>query len=526
MKKNNKIQFLKNKYLLVMIACLLIGLVVTCVVFFENSERQAAVSTVLFVFDGATNGCTPDGEEFDIRSMEDDAILEGALEACNMSPKYTAEQLRGSLFIRGDYPADIADEILGFESVFDYGASKTFTNEDFHATWYTIALYNDFDKTISKTLLSQLLSAVMTGYRDSFIKQHSKVWDASLMELKLENYDYIQRLTILKERMDEAAVYAKELYKKEPGILIGGEGFNDVYIRMQNLSENEIPRLQALVIIGGLSKDYERLLIQYEYEIEDLCIQLKYQKDRLKEAEQLLSSYEKNDVLYISSGEELVKIDGNSSQTYDKLVEERREIADGITEIRSDISERLLRMEDILGDDVENSQIFAEVNELLIDQMGEEQYEQMLVEAGVVSSEMEEISEEIEDTTNNEDEEDVEAIVDDGLPEENTETTVHKGREDMATELVALDAEIKALEEKVTTIESDFNNMLSIYNEMNLNDNTIIIAPTQLVSKKLISGAFIKTGIKCAGPFVSIGIMLCVVMILQDMKKKEKKTKA
>ncbi|MBO6206682.1 MAG: hypothetical protein J6O73_07055 [Lachnospiraceae bacterium] len=529
MKKLDGKRILKSKYFIILITSLLVGVVVTCVVFFKDSGRNAAVSSILFSFDGAADGCTPDGEEFDVSAMADDAILEAALEQCNMSGKYAADALRSSLYIRGEYPENIASEILSFESMFDYEASKTFTHDGFHATQYTIALYNDFDRSISKAQLNQLLTAILKEYGESFKTTHGKTWQANLLKLDLDDYDYIQQLAILENRMDEVSDYAMELYQKNPGIITGGEGFNDIAIKMDNLSDNEIPRLQALVIMGGLSKNYERLLIQYEYEIEDLCVELKYQSERLTEVEKLLNSYEKNDVLYISSGEELVKIDGNSSQTYDKLVAERRNVADGITGIKSDISERLLRMQDILGDEAGNSEVYAKVNEILADQMGEEQYEQLLdgidtEDQEIVDGSGEGTGEPEENPEENLEENPDENSDTDKVPEDNTQASIHKGRGDMTTQIAALEADIKGLEEKVVAIEGDFSNMLIAYNEMQLNDTTISLGQTQMVSKEVLSGAFIKTGIKCAGPFVSIGIMICVVMVLLDKKKKEKNT--
>ena len=531
MKKTDAKQILKNKYCVVMLSCILIGIIVTLAVFFKDSGRVSAVSSILFTFEGAAEGHTPDGEEFDIRMLAEDAILEAALEACNMKEKYTPEQLRSSLYIRGDYPENIAGEILSFESLFDYEASKTFTHDGFHATSYTVALYNDFDKSISKKQLEQLLSAVMTTYGNTFKTQYGKTWNSDLLGLDLDDYDYIQQLTILKDQLEQAAGFAEELYQKEPGVITGGESFNDICIRMRNLADNEIPRLQAMVVMGGLSRDAERLLIQYEYEIEDLCIRLKHQSNRLKEVEQLLASYEKNDILYISSGEELTRIDGNSSQTYDALVAEKREVADRITDIRSDISERLLSMKDILDDDEVYSEYFDKVYAVLVEQVGAEESQQLISDTGLDDPEAdtdnggdnpEENSEENSDREDSDAEDNPDA---EALPDENTTASIlHKGRENNAEQLAALEAEIKALEEKITAVESDFNNMLAACNEQQLNDGTVSISETQLVSRKLISGAFIKTGIKCAGPFVSIGIMVCVIMVLLDSKKKEKKT--
>ncbi|MBP3297091.1 MAG: hypothetical protein J6M27_10960, partial [Lachnospiraceae bacterium] len=185
MKKIDVKQILKNKYCVVMISCILIGIIITLAVFFKDSGRISAVSSISYTFEGAADGCTPDGEEFDICMLAEDAILEAAMEACNIKGKYTPEQLRSSLYIRGDYPENIAGEILSFESLFDYEASKTFTHNGFHATRYTVALYNDFDRKISKNQLEQLLASVLQIYGDSFKEQYGKSWKSDLFGLDL-----------------------------------------------------------------------------------------------------------------------------------------------------------------------------------------------------------------------------------------------------------------------------------------------------------------------------------------------------
>ncbi len=517
MKKEAKKQFAAKKYLVILAVFFLVGLIVTISVYFKDSGRYSANSSILFAFDGAANGVTPSGDEFDINGISTDDVLTAALTECNLQDKYTPDQIRGSLYVRGVYPADIADQILSFDSMFDYESSKTFTHDGFHATRYNIALYNDFDSHISKDQLSKILSAVMTAYQTSFKAEYSETWDAKVVDLNLENYDYIQQLSILNERMDQVGDYASQMYQKESNVITGGQTFNDISIRIRNLSDNEIPRLRALIILGGLSKDPERLLLQYQYEIENLSIRFRNQKVRLEEVEELLDAYEKNEVLYISSGDSFTKIDGNSSETYDQLVSERRSVANGITEIKTDISERLLRMSDILGEDAESSEYIVQVNEMLQEQMSEEEYRQILDELSGEGGENADITGEPEDTDNDENPENPD---EEALPEENTTASIRKGRIELDIEEAQLEADIYTLFDKIVAIENDFNAMLQVYNDEQFNDMTVVLFPTDVSTKKLLSGAFIKAGIKNAGPFMAIGVMICLIMLLKENGKK------
>ena len=64
--------------------------------------------------------------------------------------------------------------------------------------------------------------------------------------------------------------------------------------------------------------------------------------------DRLIASYDKNDIIYLSSTDSLTKIDGNSSETYDELVSQRKEVSDGITQIITRINNYNLLMEDLL----------------------------------------------------------------------------------------------------------------------------------------------------------------------------------
>ena len=66
---------------------------------------------------------------------------------------------------------------------------------------------------------------------------------------------------------------------------------------------------------------------------------------------------------------------------------------------------------------------------------------------------------------------------------------------------------------------TDFNGLLTAYNEQQLNDLTVSIGKTSYSVPKLLSGAFIRKTLKIAGPICAVGFMVCMALIFISRRK-------
>ena len=94
---------------------------------------------------------------------------------------------------------------------------------------------------------------------------------------------------------------------------------------------------EAFIITNSVTISEERLRNQYRYEIRLLENEKKYKENNLKELNALIDSYPTDNILYISSGDSLVKIDSNSKQTYEQLINEKREISNELIDIDTEL---------------------------------------------------------------------------------------------------------------------------------------------------------------------------------------------
>lgn len=458
--------------LVVLVICGIVGLALTGYLFFKNPTPTTASAVLEFTFQGAGDGVAPNGAAFSIADIASEDILSQALEENGLSDTYTVEQLQANLSARGIYPDDLMEQVMSYESLLNFTANRETTVTDYHPTAFNISLANGFDKGISRSGLESLLKSIITAYRAYFAKAYANGLQQTDSLFTLEDYDYAQQLQILTKQFTSVADYAQEMYTRRPSFLYENAGFNDITVRMNNLITSNISRLNAELTMHSLSKDTDRLLTQYRYGIEDLNIQLNKQQRQLKKLDELIDSYQKNGTIYVTTGSSLTRIDGNTSITYDTLVNRRETLSNGISDINAQITSYEMKLADLAGESAAEAD--GEADESDAAEKPQTQAEKALFEQRQAS----------------------------------------------------LQNKINALKQKGDAIIDDFRAMLQAYNDEEINDLTVTVTSYRYDTPSVISGAFIKLAIKTAGPICALGFMVCLVLIIRSRRREEKASEA
>ena len=479
-------------------AAVVIGLALTLILFFGNPDPTYISAELQLTFDGAAEGKAPDGYAFSVDDLTSDAVIRAALEAASLSDEYTPEQIRSGLVITGNYPEDIVKQTMSYDSLLNFTANRTLTVDRYHPTLFRVTLYNYFDSHISRAKLENLLRSLLSAYQSQFAVEYAQgamaVGEDDSFELS--NYDYPQQLQILQQRLAAVSAYAQEMYEREPSFRYGGSSFNDIVARISNLQDSDIGRLNANMTLNALTKDPDRLETQYEFAMRDLNDRLTRHLEQLTNMDALIDSYEKSEIIYISTSDSLTKIDGNSSETYDALIDLRREIAEDNTMTSSQIATYRLKLADLNGED-----------EPAPDS-----------EAVPVISEAAEVGEETDaEPAGDGEETDVRASVN---------TVANESQRKLSEEAVAslresFERDVAALEAKCDAVIADFSAMIKAWNESKINELTVTASEYRYFAPRLISGAFIKTAIKTAGPIVALAAIVCLCMIIAVKKREE-----
>lgn len=451
--------------------CLVAGLILAVILFNTNPGRTGVSSSIEFSFEGAENGLAPNGYRYDLNGFQTDEVLDAALKDTGLEETYTADQIRSNLIIAGVYPKDIVEQMTGYESLLTGDAGKVSAG-DYHATLYSVTLYNDFDKSISRENLEKILEAVMKEYRAYFEKTYAVSLSKDSLLSDLSDYDYPQQLEILSGTVTRNAEYAREKASNHPDFQAENQGFSDISVRYNSLQTSELERLSGLVTLNALSVNPDWMAAQYENQIRVLELRLKEQQTEAENVDGLIDQYTKDGIIYISTSSTLQKVGNLSADTYDSLVARKQEIADSMGELNKELAQAQMKLNDLrAGTATETAG-------------AEQETEETETAAGAAPAAADEARE---------------------------------------AQMAAVGKGIAAAQEKCNRITEDFSNLLKAYSEREMNDSTIATTSVKYFAPKLLSGTFAVLAAKTAGPICVLGLLVCIVIMISSQYKAKKK---
>ncbi|MCR4713398.1 MAG: hypothetical protein K5751_03355 [Treponemataceae bacterium] len=327
-------------YICLLAIAVVVGIIIASIKFFgtEKAQRSASIN-IEFAYEGAAYSLTPTKDHFSMEEIKENDFISQFLSEAGLSSKYTPEQIISSIEINGLYPHDVISLIKGFNSLYDFSESRTVSINDYYPTAYTIKLYDDFDETISDTDLRNLVQKLAEAYKSYFISEYVYKFDTASFDkiLVLDDFDYLQRVKIITLRINEIKKYANEMATLDSSFNSNGMNFNDIILKCNSITNDYITGIEAFIIANSVTISKERLQNQYKYEIKLLENEKKYKETSLNELNALIDAYPTDSILYISSGDSLVKIDSNSKQTYERLIDEKRSISDDLISINTEL---------------------------------------------------------------------------------------------------------------------------------------------------------------------------------------------
>jgi len=463
-----KTHWLRNS-IVIMLIFAIVGLALTVVQFMHGSTPTAATATIEFTFEGAADGIAPNGTMFSVSDINSEDVLAQALKACALDDTYTVEQLQQCLVVRGVYPANMVEQVKSYISLLDTSSNHEVSIDDYHATTYTIELYDDFDNSISREQLETLLKAIVSAYKENFATVYANGLKKVDLTAVLADYDYLQQADIIDTYFSTIAAYAQDMYTRRPAFLHEGKGFNDIIVRLNILIDSDLVRIKAEATMNALSRTPTQLENNYRFQINALENQLESQKAYLAQLDRLIEAYEKNSIVYLSSGQNVTKIDDNTNVTYDTLTAQHKSVSEAITTLNAEIVNYRQSLADLTGESADSDLPDA-------------------FEADEASA----------------------TVAEENAPSQ--AKTVEAGRIDVENS-------IEVIVEKGNACIDDFEGLLKVFNDEEINDQTVAVTRYSYKVPKILSGAFVTAAIKTAGPFCAIGFMLCMLLIIRSRRK-------
>ena len=346
--KNNKHIFIP---LFILVGACLLGLIYSIIDFTViNKNMSYSYEVIQFDYDGASDGVDPNGNPFNPIGFLTDEIISDALNESGLSNKYSIEKVRQYIVIENIVPENIVDEITSYVSVVgDSSATRDITSSSYHSVRYRFILYRDMDKRISTSNLNNLLSNIVDSYCEHFYLIYKNAFDTTSYNTiyTMENYDYIYQVEVFTNKINILKNTAKSLYSKHDDFMYNNKNFNDISLKCDQLVNSDVSRINNIITLNALSKDVDRLKEFYNYKISTLTYsRTKYTTD-LANINTQLANYTKDSTVYVGSGENIIKVESNSNDTYNKLLAKKIDISNQIASINSEINDYQAILNDI-----------------------------------------------------------------------------------------------------------------------------------------------------------------------------------
>ena len=337
--KNKKVFLIS---LFIFVGALLVSFVWSAIDY-TVSDKNASFSyeVIQFDYDGASEGVDPNGDPFNAENFLDDQIVNDALQLSSLNNQYEASDIQKHLGIFNIVPENIVDDINAFESIIDSSNGREITPNDYHPVRYRFVLYQSLDNKLSKNKLSELLGNIVDRYCEKFYTKYKQSFNTSVYNelFSIESYDYIHQTAIFASKLNVLSNLASTIYNEHDDFKVADKTFNDIVLKANQLSSTDVSRINNIIILNALSKDLERLKDYYLYEIESLNYQkTKYTSD-LSVVTSQLTAYKKDSTIYVGSGDNIVKVNSNSEETYNVLVEKQIRLSNSIASINVQISD-------------------------------------------------------------------------------------------------------------------------------------------------------------------------------------------
>lgn len=313
-----------------------------------NPQLSYSSQTIQFDYDGASDGKDPNGNAFNAVDFLTDDIIQAGLTKSGLH--YDVASVKKYIAMENIVPSNIVEEINSYTSLTGANVGTAeITTKDYHPVRYRFALYNELDKKLSSSKLNGLLDNIVEAYCDQFYVSYKKTFDAELYKdiYVVDDYDYIYQTQVQTNKLQILLDYAKSIFEEHKDFVYEDQSFNDIYLKCQQLIDNDVSRIENIIILNALSTNLDQLKNYYAYKIERCNYdKAKYTAD-LEAVTAQLESYNKDSTIYISNGDNVVSITSNSSETYDTLLEKQIELSNEIGRLDTEIAQYTAVLNDI-----------------------------------------------------------------------------------------------------------------------------------------------------------------------------------
>lgn len=314
--------------------------------FLSGSDGQVKTA-ISYYYVGASQGVSPDGTPFDINEIRSPAVLKPVIDDLGLSTYgVTVERLRRNLSFEAIVPDEVVEKLGLLREVEDDELRlKEYEALDYNPNQFIVTFNLSRELGIPETMGREILDAVIRSYEGWFYTTYTdrEILTNLIAEVDFANYDYPEivsifdrQLGIIYAQLDDKIAEDSDFRSRTTGL-----SFLELKQMVRLIDEIELNRSRSLIGAFNLTKDKDRLIKLYEYQIEQYDLLSRKKTDERLIINQMIDSYIKDSSAVIISsigGEQPgVSLD-YEDEYYNSLVEDYTEAGIAATDASNEIA--------------------------------------------------------------------------------------------------------------------------------------------------------------------------------------------
>ena len=338
-------------------AGVLVGLLVTGVKYITGKSAYAQ-AVITFQYDGIEDGLDPNGAAFDINKIKAPAVIEAALDSLG-NTDVSVEDVRQNIVIEGVIPEDAVDRItvikqMALEDATNY---EKILDVSYFPSQYVVSYYKDWE--MSGTETAEILNVVLESYRQWFLDTYTNtaVLTVTGNMINYQDYDYAEAVDIIESQVEIMQNYVGERLKDAPDFRSADTGlsFGDIRTSLNTIESIDLAKLVSYVENNNLTKDKQRLVDYYNYNIKEYTMDISELQSQLSTVQATIDGYVKDPVVIVSSQETTQEIT-QKDEYYDSLLEKKITLSKQISQINTKLNKTYTLLNSLQNAGAQSSQ--------------------------------------------------------------------------------------------------------------------------------------------------------------------------
>ena len=254
---------------------------------YQMREGKNAKVIMAFNYSGIEKHLNPDGSKFDPYQVVSPFILNDVIQTLELEGKVSANKIRSLVTMEPIIPKEVISKQ-------EYALEKEGDSYVYYPNEYILSLKvsqkSNLDTKTAKRIINQIVTSYQSYFSETYLTQKPVINKISGVDF--EKYDYSDVATVLHSQVTEIKQFSSALSTVDPGFRSKqtGQSFADLVEMADLIDDINLNRLDANISAYKLTKNKDKLIMFYEYVIEELEFQkAKYNAETVVTKEMLSS---------------------------------------------------------------------------------------------------------------------------------------------------------------------------------------------------------------------------------------------